>query len=154
YWISDLNSRNKTKLNNVELQPGQVRPLQTGDRINICDVEFVYYKTFPPESNRNALPEVVVADDFEESTIHTLDASRSDAQASHVRPEAKLQAIIEISRNLSSELSIDTVGPKILDSLSELFPQSERLFLLLQDQATKRLIRKAFKHKPTKSLAR
>ncbi|MBV8232091.1 MAG: SpoIIE family protein phosphatase, partial [Planctomycetaceae bacterium] len=67
-----------------------------------------------------------------------------------VRPEVKLKAILEITRNLSSELRIDAVAPKILDSLAELFPQAERLFLVLQDPASKRLIRKAFKYRPNR----
>ena len=65
--------------------------------------------------------------------LHTLDASRSSAMASMVKPEVKLKAILEITRNLSSELKIDAVAPKILDSLMELFPQAERLFLVLVD---------------------
>ena len=68
--------------------------------------------------------------------------------ASVVKPEVKLKAILEITRNLSSELKIDTVAPKILDSLMELFPQAERLFLVLVDPTTKRLVRKAFKYRP------
>ena len=59
--------------------------------------------------------------------------------ASMVKPEVKLKAILEIARNLSTELKIDTVAPKILDSLMELFPQAERLFLVLVDPETKRL---------------
>ena len=65
-----------------------------------------------------------------------------------VKPEVKLKAILEIARNLSSELKIDAVAPKILDSLMELFPQAERLFLVLVDPETKRLIRKAFRYRP------
>ena len=56
--------------------------------------------------------------------------------ASAVRPEVKLKAILEITRSLSSELRIDAVAPKILDSLMEIFPRAERLFLMLQDPAT------------------
>ena len=82
--------------------------------------------------------------------LHTLDASRSSAMASMVKPEVKLKAILEIARNLSTELKIDTVAPKILDSLMELFPQAERLFLVLVDPETKRLVRKAFKYRPAK----
>ncbi len=74
--------------------------------------------------------------------------------ASAVRPEIKLKAILEIARNLSSELKIDAVAPKILDSLIELFPQAERLFLILIDPATKRLVRKAFKYRPEPADAR
>ena len=70
--------------------------------------------------------------------------------ASMIKPEVKLKAILEIARNLSTELKIDTVAPKILDSLMELFPQAERLFLVLVDPETKRLIRKAFKYQPAK----
>ena len=44
--------------------------------------------------------------------MHTLDASRSSALASVVRPEVKLKAILEITRNLSSELRIDAVAPE------------------------------------------
>ena len=43
--------------------------------------------------------------------LHTLDASRSSAMASMVKPEVKLKAILEITRNLSTELKIDTVAP-------------------------------------------
>ena len=70
--------------------------------------------------------------------------------ASMVRPEVKLKAILEITRSLSNELRIDAVAPKILDSLMEIFPGAERLFLLLQDPSSKRLVRKAFKHRPQK----
>ena len=68
--------------------------------------------------------------------------------ASMVKPEVKLKAILEIARNLSTELKIDTVAPEILDSLMELFPQAERLFLVLVDPETKRLVRKAFQYRP------
>ena len=93
---------------------------------------------------------VTEGDDVDDPNMHTLDASRSSALASAVRPEVKLKAILEIARNLSSELKIDTVAPKILDSLVELFPQAERLFLMLLDPSTKRLVRKAFKYRPSR----
>jgi serine phosphatase RsbU (regulator of sigma subunit) len=70
--------------------------------------------------------------------------------ASMVKPELKLKAILEITRNLSTELKIDKVAPRILDSLMELFPQAERLFLILVDPDTKRLVRKAFRCRPGK----
>ena len=70
-----------------------------------------------------------------------------------VRPEVKLKAILEITRSLSNELRIDAVAPRILDSLMEIFPGAERLFLMLQDPASKRLVRKAFKHRPQKRTA-
>ena len=49
FFLADLRSRNKTKVNNAEVTLGNDHRLQSGDRINICDVEFIYY-TAPPRS--------------------------------------------------------------------------------------------------------
>jgi phosphoserine phosphatase RsbU/P len=153
YYLSDLNSRNMTRVNNAKVIPGIDHRLVTGDRINICDVEFLFYPQLPPEGASQDAAEIMIVnetDNNEAPQLHVLDASRSSAMASMVKPELKLKAILEITKSLSSELKIDAVAPKILDSLMELFPQAERLFLILVDPATKRLIRKAFKHRPAK----
>jgi len=155
FFLVDLRSRNKTIVNDSEVKFGHDHPLKSGDRINICDVEFVYYASAPPKESPSRIGngDVMVvneADVADDPNMHTLDASRSSAMASVVRPEVKLKAILEIARNLSSELRIDAVAPKILDSLMELFPQAERLFLVLVDPDTKRLVRKAFKYRPNR----
>jgi serine phosphatase RsbU (regulator of sigma subunit)/pSer/pThr/pTyr-binding forkhead associated (FHA) protein len=156
FHLADLNSRNKTIVNDSEVRPGHDHLLKPGDRINICDVEFIFYTALPKDPPSKASGDVMVVTDgetVEDPNMHTLDASRSSALASVVRPEVKLKAILEITRNLSTELRIDAVAPKILDSLAELFPQAERLFLVLVDPETKRLVRKAFKYRPTKRTA-
>jgi serine phosphatase RsbU (regulator of sigma subunit)/pSer/pThr/pTyr-binding forkhead associated (FHA) protein len=153
HYLSDLNSRNLTRVNNAKVIPGIDHRLVSGDRINICDVEFLFYPQLPPPGASRDAGEIMIvneAENEEAPQLHVLDASRSSAMASIIKPEIKLKAILEITRNLSSELKIDAVAPKILDSLMELFPQAERLFLILVDPATKRLIRKAFKYRPTK----
>jgi serine phosphatase RsbU (regulator of sigma subunit)/pSer/pThr/pTyr-binding forkhead associated (FHA) protein len=150
FYLADLNSRNMTKVNNTKVIPGIDHRLSSGDRINICDVEFLFYPQLPSEplSQEPGNIMVVTEDENQEpAPLHTLDASRSSALASMVKPEVKLKAILEIAKNLSSELTIDAVAPKILESLMELFPQAERLFLVLVDPDTKRLIRKAFKYR-------
>ncbi|WP_435010005.1 SpoIIE family protein phosphatase [Tundrisphaera lichenicola] len=156
FALVDLHSRNFTFLNGRKLDPNEPPPvLAANDKIKICDVEFVFFPMVPKESAWKPQPysdEIAVTDGGQESSgaIHTLDASRSSSMASAVKPEVKLKAILEISRNLSSDLKIDTVAPKIIDALMELFPQSERGFLILIDQSTKRLVRKAFKYRPNK----
>ncbi|WP_406694806.1 SpoIIE family protein phosphatase [Singulisphaera sp. Ch08] len=152
FFLADLHSRNLTKVNNSRVEPGKDHPLQPGDRINICDVEFLYYTIPPKETGPRETGDVMVVteEEIDDPNMHTLDASRSSALASAVRPEVKLKAILEITRSLSTELRIDTVAPKILDSLMELFPQAERLFLILLDPNTKRLVRKAFKYRPNR----
>ena len=153
-YVVDLESRNKTFVNDTELKGGLEHLLNENDRIKICDVEFVYYavgapKTKDPEPAADLMV-VTESDGREQPDFRTLEASRSSTMASMVRPEVKLKAILEITRSLSNELRIDAVAPKILDSLMEIFPGAERLFLLLQDPSSKRLVRKAFKHRPQK----
>ncbi len=152
YYLADLRSRNKTLVNTGEVKAGADHLLKAADRINICDVEFLFYPAVapPPEPPDPDGIVMVVTEggNGDDPNIHILDASRSSALASVVRPEVKLKAILEITRNLSTELRIDAVAPKILDSLMELFPQAERLFLVLVDPETKRLVRKAFKYRP------
>src|SRR3954449_7374823 len=149
FFLADLRSRNKTKVNNVDVTPGRDHRLKPGDRINICDVEMIYYDVPPkPPGPSTGSDMMIFTEEEEDPNIQMLDASRSSAMASVVRPEVKLKAILEITRNLSTELQIDKVGPRILDSLMELFPQAERLFLILVDPETKRLVRKAFRCRP------
>jgi sigma-B regulation protein RsbU (phosphoserine phosphatase) len=153
FYLADLNSRNLSKVNNSKVLPGIDHRLVAGDRINICDVEFLFYPQLPADTPSRDGGEIMIVSEGENqeaAQLHVLDASRSSAMASMIKPEVKLKAILDIGRDLASELKIDAVAPKILDSLMELFPQAERLFLVLVDPQTKRLIRKAFKYRPSK----
>lgn len=153
FFIVDLDSRNKTKVNERVLTPWQELPLSQGDRINICDVELVFYRAFPQTNQIISNGDFTVTEGAEDSTIHTLDASRTDILASAVKPEVKLKAILEITRNLSSNLKLESVAPKILDSLLELFGQAERAFMVLlkEDEAKRWGIRQTFhKARPSK----
>jgi sigma-B regulation protein RsbU (phosphoserine phosphatase) len=152
FYLVDLRSRNKTFLNEREIPPEEDQLLRQGDRILICDVEMVFYQTLPTEPEIEERDQVVVTEGVDDSTICTLDASRSDLIVCAVRPEAKLKAILDITRNLSSSLELDTVAPKILDSLLEIFPQAERVFLVLLKQGeAKPTIRQTYhKNRPYK----
>lgn len=150
--LCDLEPRNPTKLNERELAPKEQLELKHGDRIDICDVVFVFYAKLPTASEAKARPvdEMLVVEGGDGATMHTIDASRSSMQLSAIRPEVKLRAILEISRNLSSLLDIDTVAPKVIDTLFEVFEKAERGFLVLQEPGTGKLIRKAFKHRQSR----
>jgi serine phosphatase RsbU (regulator of sigma subunit) len=155
YYLTDLRSRNKTYLNDREIPPDEPQPLHPGDRIVICDVEMVFYPALPPPPelmDPDPAPDPGIDLEKDPSTICTLDASRSDAVAVAVKPELKLKAILDITRNLSSSLELEQVVPKILDSLLEIFPQAERVFLvLLKDPDGKRSLRRPFhKNRPTR----
>ena len=145
FYVVDLNSRNTTKLNEKVLAPMEDHPLSEGDRINICDVEMIFRHKFPVDDAKGQAPGVTILESGTEATVHTLDASRSDAISCAVKPEEKLKAIIEISRNLCSNLKIETIGPKILDALAGIFPQAERTFLaLVKPDDPKHAIRQKF----------
>ncbi len=149
FAVVDLGSRNKTKLNGRVLDPEVPYPVAANDRIEICDVVLAFYLAPPKElPKRGPNEELQVDDRADVSPLALLDASRSSALTSTVRPEVKLAAILDIARNLSRELEIESVAPKILDSLMQLFPQAERAFLILIEADSGRLIRKAFKHRP------
>lgn len=150
HFVEDLQSRNTTKLNDEVLTPRVRQPLKPGDKINICDVEFDYLLQLEPERPEDE-SEVLVTDRDEQSTLHTLDAITVTADGSKVSAERKLAAVLEITQNLSSALEIDEVAPKVLDTLFELFPMAERAFLILKDPQTDRLVRKAFKHRQSRS---
>ncbi len=154
FVLVDLGSLNKTLVDGTALTGGVEHPLKENNRINICGVEFVYHAVAPPEpKDPEPAADVMVVTESDGSDmldVRTLEAHRTSTMASAVRPEAKLKAILDISKSLSSELRIDAVAPKILDSLMEIFPGAERLFLMLEDPASKRLVRKAFKHRPQK----
>jgi phosphoserine phosphatase RsbU/P len=147
FYLADLRSRNQTKCNEKVVDPDRDHSLKSGDRINICDVEFVFYLQAPgkPQDPGDGGGMEITESDVD-STLHTLDASRSDIQSLQVRPEVKLKAILEITRNLSSSLELDVVAPKILETLLDVvFPQAERVFLvLLKEGDPKHSIRRTF----------
>jgi phosphoserine phosphatase RsbU/P len=157
FLLVDLGSRNKTLLNDTELKGGVEHLLKENDRINICGVELVYYPVEPTQPKDPApTADVMVvtdSDGTENPGFVTIDVGGPTTTTSAVRPEVKLKAILAITRSLSNELQIDAVAPKILDSLMEIFPGAERLFLMLQDPSSKRLVRKAFKSRPQKRTA-
>src|SRR3954462_12603910 len=63
YYLADLKSLNRTKVNDAYIEPGQDHLLHPGDRINICDVEFVYYAKLPKRSGSESDPVVLVTDE-------------------------------------------------------------------------------------------
>ena len=107
FFLVDLDSRNKTHVNDTELKGGVEHLLKENDRISICGVEFVYYAVAPPVTKDPGpaadLMVVTESEGRENPDFRTFDASRSSTMASSVRPEVKLKAILEITRSLSNE---------------------------------------------------
>lgn len=165
FFLEDLDSRNGTYLNNSRLH--QQVLLKDGDHIRICDFAFTFRN--PPQTSVTSTSDrsrsgrrdsmvggsdatmvgssLVVWDDEragdDGSTImshmdlsNALDSHRS----TRVDPGLKLNALMEITRSLSGAISLDKVGPKVLDCLLNLFANADRGFIILREQNTFRPI--------------
>ncbi|MGD0897956.1 MAG: SpoIIE family protein phosphatase [Thermoguttaceae bacterium] len=79
--------------------------------------------------------------------------SRVDVSSGHtslrleVNPQAKLKALLEISRSLGRALGLEQVLPKLLESLFAIFPQADRGLFVLPDPATGKLVPRVLKHR-------
>jgi serine phosphatase RsbU (regulator of sigma subunit)/pSer/pThr/pTyr-binding forkhead associated (FHA) protein len=136
YFIEDMRSRNGTFVNGLCVSGRYA--LSSGDEIRVCDVTFTFHDDGPP--NPTGLSLTVIIDDEPEST-HSTVTSRIDVASddSHVvrfsaSTEAKLQAILEITRSLGRSLSLDQVLPQVLNSLFKIFLQADRGFIVLQNE--------------------
>ncbi len=155
-YVEDLNSRNGTFVNEERIE-GR-RRLEQGDELRICDVTFRYVDDSPQSAARGDMDAMektagaIMVDD-ERTTSGSTIMSKLDVSSGSsglrltVNAEVKLKALLEIGRNLGRAIALDEVLTKLLDNLFSIFLQADRGFIVLQDQATSRLIPKAVKHR-------
>ena len=123
YYLADGDgrpSRNHTYLNGLRVPNGEKAPLKNFDVINICDCALVY------------------CDDTEEpESPSSLDGSMSHENSSVylAQPAEKLQLLLELSNRLSKTLDLDTLLPRMVESVLNLFRQADRGLLVLFEQA-------------------
>jgi len=134
--VEDLRSRNGTLLNGVLLSAP--RRLEDGDELSICGHRLIYYNESPGVTDSSV--SIVIDEDFEDELgglsdaviVSQLDLPRpSLEQPLGEHAEAKLRAVLRLSRAIGASLSLDEVLPRLLDGLLEVFPQADRGFVLL-----------------------
>ncbi|MCC6493688.1 MAG: SpoIIE family protein phosphatase [Pirellulales bacterium] len=144
YFIRDNDSRNGTIVNGQQIHDRAA--LRDGDQVLICDVLLEFRNpaaagllsggAFEGSSLLRTLVDTVGDDgDLEGSSVMaTLDVTKDRRAGWQVsaRPEQQLQAMVEISNNLSNTLSVKDLLPKVLDSLFKIFVQADRGFILMQ----------------------
>jgi serine phosphatase RsbU (regulator of sigma subunit) len=64
-----------------------------------------------------------------------------------VQPEAKLKAVLDISRSLAGTVDLDALLPKVLDTLFAVFPHADRGCILLREENGQKMIPRAMKHR-------
>ncbi len=147
YFLSDLNSRNGTLLNDQPIH----RPTKLYDqsKIQICDVTFVFWIS---DDARGTLKPRATVDTSQQNSGSSVSVSLDDSQGvpsqvmsqfdvpshharayNHVGAEAKLTALTKITHALSESIERDEVLTKILDFLFDLFTEADRGFIILKN---------------------
>ncbi len=145
FFVQDLGSRNGTYINSQRVVDRA--PIRHGDKMLICDLLFEFIN--PPSGEQlsgdlpagsSLLASLVgggESDDEDTSTIMaTMDVvpTGKSGWGTSAKPEAQLEALIEISNNLGSTLSVKEILPKLLDSLFKIFTQADRGFVVMRPQ--------------------
>lgn len=145
FFVEDLGSSNGTFLNGRLVR--QRSRLNAKDRLEIGGLQVTFHLDEPPAADptKQRLYMHDEASPGQLVSIHAaLDVESNGARIA-VRPEAKLRAVLEISRHLANTLELEKVLPKILEALFSLFLQADRGFLLLIDPETGQLVPKAIR---------
>ncbi|MBQ16022.1 MAG: protein serine phosphatase [Planctomycetaceae bacterium] len=162
FFLEDLKSRNGTLVNGRPVD--QPTELHENDSITLCDFVFHFHDQQPedgPEPAGNELLEhdtdnsryfavgvEPVDDDAGSSSIVSKVSVVSIARDHSVSdPEAKLHAVLEISKSLGQVLELDEVLTRVLDGLFEIFPQVQEGFVLLRDDDNNRPVIKATRNR-------
>lgn len=143
FFVQDLGSRNGTYIDGIRVE--ERAPIRHGNQMLICDVLFEFSnnaESGPLGGLAGAVPDDAssllgaLAADGDEATstiMATVDVSqRGKSWQLSAKPEAQLQALIEISNNLGSTLSVKEILPKLLDSLFKIFVQADRGFVVMR----------------------
>lgn len=109
------------------------RPVPSGDDFG-GTVEFGSTVEFTPEEE-------------DEATIMGAMGMGGGFGMLEVEPQAKLKAIIDISRAMTGETNLDKLLPKVLDTLFQIFPQADRGCILLKDDSSGEMVPRSFKHR-------
>ncbi len=154
--IEDLGSGNGTFVNGTKITG--VTRLHDGDRVKFGPLLFRFEgDQSPPQSEESGFRAIQQAAgmgleievDDEQDSSSTIMGAVDHAEGFgllDVQPQAKLKAVLEISRSLAGTIDTQKLLPKILDSLFEIFPHADRGCILLKGNDGK-MIPKAMKHR-------
>lgn len=164
FVVEDLGSGNGTTVNGVRItSPTQ---LSHDDRIKLGPILLRYIDQTAAQKSAPAAPagagappaaaapppafDFNVADEEEDSATITGSVAGGEGGVFgglDVQPAAKLRGILEISRSLAGTVDLNTLLPKILDTLFTIFPGADRGCILLKDGAEGQMVPRAIKHR-------
>jgi len=135
YFVEDLQSRNKTYLNNKVVEGRWPNALKNGDNIKICDFLF----SFHDENAKDLIGKKRTRDqdDDEETSNTTVEATfnrASPQQFLETQPHEKLRILLDISAALSKTLNVGALLPQIAEELFKVYKQADRCFIIELDE--------------------
>jgi serine phosphatase RsbU (regulator of sigma subunit) len=164
FLVEDLGSGNGTTVNGVRIV--NPTPLTHDDRVKLGPILIRFIDQASAESRtagpgsglgagaaRPGSPPAAfkfnLADEGEDSATVTGSLAGNSGRfgALDLQPAAKLRGILEISRTLAGTVDLNSLLPKILDTLFTIFPGADRGCILLKDGATGQMIPRAIKHR-------
>jgi len=167
FYVEDLRSRNGTFVNEQKID--RRTELEDGDKIRLCDIVLEFVRA-PSALSGLAIaddmapaPQPELLDSMQSGVLehsHLYQTTRPDASSfdsatairrfapgtphqSSVDPTVKLKALLEFTQALGRDLQIESVLPKMLVTLFNIFPQAEQGFVLLKDPESGKLRVKA-----------
>lgn len=156
FFVEDLGSRNGTFVNGERVNSRC--QLAENDRVKICNLLFTFHNDLPgaevsevPDNFESSAIALLVDD--ESASAGSTIMSKVDLKSSNtglqvaVNPAAKLKALIEITRSLAESLELEVVLPNILESLSKIFTQADRGFVMMRGMKSGSLAPKAVWHR-------
>ena len=144
FFLIDLESRNKTFVNNKVLSPRTPTLLKDGDGIKICDFLFCFRDETVAAAKPIKLPKDLKKSEDdrepeEESDTTSVQASFQRATSQQfldVQPTDKLRALLKIGAALSKNLDVEKVLVQIADEMFDLFRQADRCFIIQVSETT------------------
>ena len=153
-FIEDMGSGNGTFLNGQRIDA--TAKLKGNDRLKFGPILMRFESDrFPDDGSsssvyRHALGrnhvEIHEEDDGSSTIVNSLD-SDVVGRLFESRPQEKLKAVLEISRSLAGTLDVESLLPKILNSLFSIFPAADRGCVLLQDGQSGKMTPRAMRHR-------
>jgi serine phosphatase RsbU (regulator of sigma subunit) len=147
FYVEDLGSGNGTFLNGKRIDGRTV--LKPEDRLKLGPV-LLRFDAGP--ASRSVPRPIDPAINVEISADETVTIMESAENAGgfgvlEVKPEAKLRAVIEITRALAGTVDVQSIVPRILDTLFGIFPQADRGCILFKDPESGQMVPVAQKHR-------
>ncbi len=142
FSVQDLGSRNGTFINGTRVADRAA--IHHGDQMLICDILFEFRNESSVRRLAGADPEAssllapLLGDEDEDdgtsSIMATIDVSGGPSASWNfsAKPQAQLEAMVEISNSLGHTLSVGEILPKLLDSLFKIFVQADRGFVIMR----------------------